>query len=768
MCWSGGASTVLALTGLGMSAYFIKTGERKEFCLALFYFSLMEVLQLASYSYINQCAMPMSKIHTVLGYIHIAFQPMFINMVALCFIPDAVRHKIAPYVYCLCWITVVPFMLKAYPFSDTSLCTVGQGTICVPFACAYKENWQIGGIWSLSNLTSQLWIVLSKDLQFLGVQAKLYLLTGLVLPIVYGSWRIILATVLLIPGVAYIGMSHLSELPALWCLYSIAFCCTLMQTPIRKYLHVYRWPFYQYILSKYTQPLTETQSKTIIEQETPIETNTTTSPIHPNTLPLHELQWAYWLSKFSVPMVKTMNIIGRKRFQGSINKIALDAALQLVLQKQEIFSYHLHRFYPLHTLCTKPSMHFRQSTEISLLSLSDALVETYLNQQYANLCYEKTWRENRPWISVDLYVLKHEQTEIQICMSQLIADEVSMDILFRELSNAYLFFTHQSHAYVLDSFQSYQHYIQQQQYCLSQQANTDEDFWNQYLQDSDLLRVPKQFIRSHRESVPTYLALPESFIQKLRMFCAEHQFALHDVLYAASSLALAKCCGNESNTLCISSIKTTRDDPEYTNTIGCFLRMDTIKLVFQWKSTLLDISRQVQYAHAETAEYQQAPTLVKLAAIGKRSKVIKPVRKFIVNHGLTFAAKCFPRWQINQSMIHACENIAFSARKRKFLVCVDIDQHFFTDHNSAKQSMLFGLSKRDIPLFTQPVQIVRSVINISFHRSNDQNIPFIAIAGHVSAEFKHRFSDILIALIQDAQHHVSEYNPCIHTEESVI
>lgn len=749
MCWSGGASTVLAVAGLGMTAYFIKAGEKKELGLALFYFSVMEVLQLASYSYIHQCAMPMSKIHTLLGYAHIACQPLFINMVTMCFIPEVVRHKIAPYVYGLCWISVIPFMFKAYPFSDTSLCTVGQGTICVPFACAYKENWQIGGLWSLSNLSSQLWMVLSNNFHVLGAQAKIYLLTGLVLPVLYGSWRIILATMLVIPGVAYIAINSLSELPSLWCLYSIAFCCTFMRTPVRKYLHVYHWPLYEYVRSKYMQPLTVAQSKILIEQETPIETNTTTSPIYANTLPLHELQWAYWLSRFSEPVCRTLNTLGRKRFQGSMCKIALDAALQLVLQKQEIFSYHLHRFYPLHTLCTKPSVHFRQSTEISLLSLPDELVETYLNQQYANLCYEKTWRVNRPWICVDVYVLKHEQIEIQICMSQWIADDASMDILFRELSNAYLFFTHQTHAYTLDSFQSYQHYIHHQQQCLQQQAHSDEVFWNQYLHNVELLRIPKSFIRSSYHSVPTQMPLSEVLLQKLRIFCNQYQLTLQDVLHAASSLALAQCCGNEPKTLCMSSIKSTRDDPQYANTIGCFLRMDIFKLTLHSQSTLVEISRQIQHAHTETAAYQHAPILVKLAAVGKRSKLIKPVRKFIVNHGLTLVAKCFPRWQLNQSLIHACENIAFSGKKRQFLICVDIDQNFFADHLSTEEA-LFGLSKQEIPLYTPPVQIVRTALQIIFHRNNDQHIPFIAIVGNVSAEFKNRFSELFAALIKHA------------------
>ncbi|MEI6095260.1 MAG: DUF5765 domain-containing protein, partial [Gammaproteobacteria bacterium] len=37
---------------------------------------------------------------------HIAFQPFFINMLAMYFIPEEVKHKIARYVYGACWIGV--------------------------------------------------------------------------------------------------------------------------------------------------------------------------------------------------------------------------------------------------------------------------------------------------------------------------------------------------------------------------------------------------------------------------------------------------------------------------------------------------------------------------------------------------------------------------------------------------------------------------------------------------------------------------------------
>lgn len=754
MCWSAQASTVLAVSGMGMTAYLIKKGEKKELWLPLFYFTLMGLLQVVTYSYIHHCTMPMNKVHTFLGYAHIAFQPFFVNMAAMCFIPEAIKNKISPYVYAMCWIGIVPFMIYAYPFFDTSLCTIGKETMCVPFACSFKENWHIAWLGSLSNLSSQLWVTLSNNLPSLGVHAQIYLLNGFVLPIMYGSWRIILATLLFVPFIAYCSTNNIQSLPAIWCLYSVGLCCTLVKSPIRKYLYVYNWPLYNLYLTKRPQPLTLEQSKKIVEQDPPIDIKTTTVPIYSNSLPFHEFQLMYWLSGFSEPVCKTLNIVDRKRFQGRLNKIALDAALQLVLQKQEIFSYHIHRFYPLHTLCTRPSIHFRQSTEISLLSLSDDLVEAYLAQKYDNLYYEKTWRANRPWISIDLYDLKHDQVELQVCMSQLVADERSMTIFFRELSNAYLFFTHQTHTYTLDSFQSYQHYVTQQNIVMQEQAQVDEIFWAHYLQDSSWFCFPKRYVMPYKKPAYTQIPLPTSFISKLQQFCTQYHVEAHDVLCAAVSLSLLQCCDNDincvPNKLCISLLKSTREDPQYDNTIGCFLRMETIKLDLHNQPSLVHLTKQAQESTCETARYQRAPTLVKLAAIGKLPKIKKPVAKFFVSSGLTLISKCFPKWQLNKSIIHACENMASSDRKKQFLICMDIANHFLDDTKNVHQPALFGLAKQNTPLHMPPIHTINYVLNLIFHRSNDQNIPFLAVVGNLTPEFKTRFGEKLVSMMEDS------------------
>ena len=94
MCWSGEASAVLATAGLGTTAYAAYRKEPAAIWMPLGYFSLMELLQAFTYSVIDQCSLPSNKIATLLGYLHITFQPFFMNAVSMHFIPDQARARI--------------------------------------------------------------------------------------------------------------------------------------------------------------------------------------------------------------------------------------------------------------------------------------------------------------------------------------------------------------------------------------------------------------------------------------------------------------------------------------------------------------------------------------------------------------------------------------------------------------------------------------------------------------------------------------------------
>lgn len=240
MCWSGEASTVLATIGLASTAYFYYKKEPAALCAALGYFSLMELLQAYTYTVIDQCDNPANQVATLLGYIHIAFQPFFINAVSLYFIPAAIRQKIAPSVYFVCLIATVCLLLRLYPFEWLPACYEKKtqfilfkdyidsfyAPICGRRVCSVSGAWHIA--WEIPTTASL-------------VLYNMYIIAAFVLPILYGSWRMTAYHIVTGPLLAYLTTANPNEWAAVWCLYSIGLLLLLVKTPIRGYLHVQHW-----------------------------------------------------------------------------------------------------------------------------------------------------------------------------------------------------------------------------------------------------------------------------------------------------------------------------------------------------------------------------------------------------------------------------------------------------------------------------------------------------------------------------------------------
>lgn len=507
-------------------------------------------------------------------------------------------------------------------------------------------------------------------------------------------------------------------------------------------------------LNELYQALTIAQLAECVEHAPPAEQAIPTRTRYVHKLPLDDFQLMLWLIKFSEATLKTSNIVWRRRVQGPLHKATLDAALQLVLQKQEIFSYHIHYFYPLQTSCRGPSPRFRQWFETSLLDLPETEVEAYLAKQYDDLFYKKTWRPNRPWIHAQLYYLQHEEIEIQVCLSHLITDENSSTIFFQELSKAYLFFSQHATTYPHDTYQTYQHYITYRHALFQQQARANAMFWTDYLQDAGSFHFPKQYILHDREPTATQISLSDTFVQKLRQFCIQHHVTFNDVLCAAISLALLQTCENDSqcvpHKLVISTTRSTRDDTYYDHTIGCFLRIEPIKLALDCQSTLLNLAKQAQQSSLDTATHQHASSLVKLAAIGKLQLCLtkKPIKKFVVNAALTLLAKCFPELHLDKSIFKACELMAVMDRTKQFLINMNITNEFLQAPSERNHAMLFGLPEHPIPYHHQHMRVVKYLLDVLFHRDHHSNTCYLVITANLTPYFQKKFGETLASIIE--------------------
>jgi len=237
MCWSFGASAILAIIGLAVSLYLAFKKRSASLWVPIVYFALMEVIQAATYLVLNDCSSPANQLLTFLGYIHIVFQPFFINMFTMFFIPKKTRDKIYGYVYAVCFICTVLMLIKLYPFDWAGTCIPGVDGMCGTTICSVSGNWHLA--WNIPFNGISMRFLLSP-----------YMFAMFILPLIYGAWRVVLYGVAfgLIP--TYFLTSNINERPTVWCLLSIVLMLAVFIKPFMKWLRAKKWYFWDYPISR--------------------------------------------------------------------------------------------------------------------------------------------------------------------------------------------------------------------------------------------------------------------------------------------------------------------------------------------------------------------------------------------------------------------------------------------------------------------------------------------------------------------------------------
>jgi hypothetical protein len=249
MCWSGEASAVLATIGFAGTAYAAYKKEPVALWVSLGYFSLMEALQAFTYSVIDQCALPSNQIATLLGYLHIAFQPFFVSAASMYFIPKEVRERIQVWVYILCFIGAIITIIQLYPFDWAGQCDPRR-PLCAAKLCSVSGNWHIA--WDVPTNGIGNYFVENGWLFPLFIDGYLgYTFAVFLLPVLYGSWRFTIYHFLMGPLLASSLTDNVNEWPAVWCLLSIGLLLIVVKTPVRKLMFVKRWMLWP---KSWTQP----------------------------------------------------------------------------------------------------------------------------------------------------------------------------------------------------------------------------------------------------------------------------------------------------------------------------------------------------------------------------------------------------------------------------------------------------------------------------------------------------------------------------------
>ncbi len=159
-------------------------------------------------------------------------------MISLYFIPAEVRKRITVWVYGICLFSVLVMLIQVFPFDWAGQCDIRR-PLCSDRLCSVSGNWHIAWEVPLNGIGNHL----TNNFNLPGIRGGFptYVLAAVLLPLLYGSWRLTLYHLLLGPILARLTTDNLNEFPAVWCLLSIGILIIVVKTPLRSKFHVKNW-----------------------------------------------------------------------------------------------------------------------------------------------------------------------------------------------------------------------------------------------------------------------------------------------------------------------------------------------------------------------------------------------------------------------------------------------------------------------------------------------------------------------------------------------
>ena len=217
------------MVGLGAVATVVtlKRGEAAAIPATLGFFTAMEALQVAGYWVIDDCGTSTNQTVTLLSYLHIAVQPIFINAFAMAIVAVPVSPTMRRAVYSLAALASVLIMLRLVPFEWAGQCAPGFG-VCGPQMCTVSGNWHLAWEVPLNDMWGSIGLPLREI-----IPLDPYVLASFGLPLIYGAWRLVVFHALLGPLLAMWLTENPNEMPAIWCLFSVGIILVSLSPLIR-------------------------------------------------------------------------------------------------------------------------------------------------------------------------------------------------------------------------------------------------------------------------------------------------------------------------------------------------------------------------------------------------------------------------------------------------------------------------------------------------------------------------------------------------------
>lgn len=215
MCWSMEATLGMVALGSTATVVTIRRRETPAIPATIAWFTLMEALQIGGIATADRCSLPANQVATLLGYLHIAFQPFFVNAFAMALLRGTVRPAARVAVWIACGASATAMLLTLYPMDWAGRCPPGSGLCGAPL-CTVSASWHIG--WQLP--LNDLFDAAGATRWAFGGHPT-YLAAAFLLPLAYGAWRFVLWHWLAGPMLAWSITPDMREMPAIWCFFAI-------------------------------------------------------------------------------------------------------------------------------------------------------------------------------------------------------------------------------------------------------------------------------------------------------------------------------------------------------------------------------------------------------------------------------------------------------------------------------------------------------------------------------------------------------------------
>lgn len=455
-------------------------------------------------------------------------------------------------------------------------------------------------------------------------------------------------------------------------------------------------------------------------------------------IPLTDFQFMMWMANLYERKAKKLNVLTRKRYDGDIDVKAMEFACAKLLQKQQLLCYKFLTYKPVQEidrLLTSPleyrdlSKLPKQEQESALIASMDELVKFY------------PWISDKPNLIVRLFKLRENESELQLCMPHIIADDYSLELLYSDLSAFYNNYKNGAYEAGPIALAQFKDYVFYEFHHFNRNLQRDREFWETNLENSILFPFPEEYVLSEadadKSSYSTYLKLSDDTMQKVRKACFKHKINIVHALSAAMALALYQYLVHEykEKDIYFNIVKSMRDDEIFDNVVGPLLKTDAFKVKINPNLNVIDMAHRVQNEMIHNAPYQNSSGMLKLASVNIRKWKQHTISSSIIEFSAKMYAKLFPKLHLHPSIINSYVRLGFFRNPNMFLLNINLWGNFVSGQNKN----LFGHRQIDLPIYKFDLTNIRTVLDITFLR-DDYDKTYLVLSGNLQPQFREKLA----------------------------